>query len=310
MLYSRESPPTPSPKDLLALDCWLTFADHASRSTASSYPDNGSTTSSSNFIPIPELYTDDADLHIIFLQGNGVYFNENTTDPWYRGTRPGPRKLMSGFRNSTPNVYQPEEAASPMACLEKFQFCNANKDCGPLSGTYPAFTEAAPLFNITAFQVENGPVPSDPVGSRFYWYYLALFSVAPDVDLLLRNLGPKALQSQESLLGGFLGPLPDNQWQLDVKYWWATRLAGIQAAFVNTASNTGNAALDEFRVRPYNSYMQDMCDNQVILPTFSNARDGTSRCSAHTKANYKIICRKSKALTSHRSASLDYTSPT
>ncbi|KAK7726503.1 hypothetical protein SLS63_007664 [Diaporthe eres] len=236
-----------------------------------SYPENGSTaTSVSAFIPIPELYTNDGDLHLIFLQGNGVYFYENTTDPWYRATQFGGLRSMGGSSdgpNSTQSVYQPEEAASPLACVERYQFCNASKDCGPLAGKQTALPQAASLFNITAFDVYNNIVPNDPVGSRFYWFYLALFTMPTDLDVMLKNLGPKALLSQQSLLDGLIGPLPDDQWQLDVTYWWATRLASIQAAFVNTAYDTGNAALEAFRIRPYNSYMRDMCDNQKIKST-------------------------------------------
>lgn len=167
--------------------------------------------------------------------------------------------------NLTQNVYLPEEPASPLACVEKFQFCNAGKECGPLSGRFPSVVESSFLFNMTASDVVNANVPDDPVGSRFHWYFHVLFNMATDIGGILQNLGPKALLSQQSLLGGLMGPLPDDQWQLDVTYWWATRLAGIQAAFVNTAHDTGNAALDEFRVRPYNSYVQEMCNNQVSI---------------------------------------------
>lgn len=167
--------------------------------------------------------------------------------------------------NSTQNVYLPEEAASPLACVQKYQLCNAGKECSPLSGRIPTLIESALLFNLTAFDIINDTVPDDPIASRFYWYYHVLFTMATDLDAILSNLGPKALLSQQSLLGSFMGPLPDDQWQLDVTHWWATRLAGIQAVFVNTVYDTGNAALDEFRVRPYNSYMQEMCNNQVRI---------------------------------------------
>lgn len=220
----------------------------------------------SDFVPIPELFSDDGDLHLIFLEGNGLVFYEKNTDPWYRATQLGPPVIMSN--NSTQNVYLPEEAASPLACVERYQFCNAGKECGPLSGTIPTLIESASLFNMAAIDIINETVPEDPIGSRFYWYHLVLLTMAADIDDILDNLGPKALLSQQSLLGGFMGPLPDDQWQLDVTYWWATRLAGIQAAFVNTAHDTGNAALDEFRNRPYNSYMRDMCNNQVSIQSF------------------------------------------
>lgn len=219
-------------------------------------------------------------MHLIFLQGNGVYFYENTTDPWYRATQFGP-PVTVGLTNSTATqtVYQPEEAASPLACIERYQFCNADKDCSPLSGKHIALEQAAPLFNMTAFDIRNGIAPKDPVGSRFFWYLITLFTMTTDFGYMLQNLGPKALQSHESLFGGFMGPLPNNQWQLDVTNWWAIRLAGIQAAFVYTAYGTRNAALDIYRIRPFNSYMQDMCDNQVKLPRFPMHAMTTARCS-------------------------------
>lgn len=236
-------------------------------STLNSYPYNGTTLPGvSEFDPIPELFSDHGDLHLIFLEGNGLFFYAKNTDPWYRVTQLGPPIQM--YNNSTQNVYIPEEPASPLACVEKYQFCNAGKECGPLSGKLNAIVESASLFNITALDMSNDPVPDDPTGSRFYWYYHVLNTMAADIDVILENLGPKALLSQQSLLGGLMGPLPDDQWQLDVTHWWATRLASIQAAFVNTAYDTGNAALDEFRVRPYNSYMREMCNNQVIIEHF------------------------------------------
>lgn len=256
---------------------------NAPRSSFTSYPENGSiATGESHFIPIPELYTDDGDLHLIFLQGNGVLFYENTTDPWYRATEFGGVRYMGSpdGPNSSKFVYQPQEAASPMACVERYQFCNADRECGPLAGTKNAAHEAGPLFNITTFDSYNDIVPNDPVGSRFYWFYRGLFVMATDLVVMLKNLGPKALLSQQSLLDGLIGALPDDQWQLDVTYWWAIRLAGIQASFVNTAYDTGNPALEAYRIRPWNSYMQDMCNNQVSIP----------RPTAHTMITIRHNC--------------------
>lgn len=262
----------------------------------------------SSFIPIPELFSDDGDLHLIFLEGNGLFFYEKVTDPWYRATRLGPS--IFAHNNLSQNVYIPEEPASPLACVERYQFCNAGKECSPLSGTINALVESASLFNMTPFDVINSTVPEDPIGSRFYWYNSVLSTMATDVYVILQNLGPKALLSQQSLLSGVMGPLPDDQWQLDVTYWWAIRLASIQAAFVNTVHDTGNAALDEFRVRPYNSYMQDMCNNQVRIKIIQYTYGRSANTNMKTKTNCITICRKSKAPTTRRSASLDYTSPT
>ena len=201
-------------------------------------------------------------MHLVFLVGNGVYFYEQTTDPWYRGTVSG-ATIIDWATNETRVVYRPEEAASPLGCVEQYQFCNAGKQCGPLAGMSDAVTQAAPYFNMTAFDFSYRVIPDDPVGSRFYWYYIALLGMSIDLDELILNLGPHALISHQSLLDGIMGPLPENQWQLDVTYWWATRLASMQAAFVNTASGSNDAALEEYLVSPYNSHMRGMCNNQV-----------------------------------------------
>lgn len=143
-------------------------------------------------------------MHLIFLQGNGVYFYKNTTDPWYRATQFGGLRSMGGSSdgpNSTQSVYQPEEAASPLACVERYQFCNASKDCGPLAGKQTALPQAASLFNITAFDVYNNIVPDDPVGSRFYWFYLALFTMPTDLDVILKKSRSQGLAVPAELIG-------------------------------------------------------------------------------------------------------------
>lgn len=178
-------------------------------------------------------------------------------------------------QNSSQDVYRLEEAASPLACVEKYQFCNADKECSPLGGKH-SLSQAGPLFNMTAYNADHGIVPHDPIGSRFYWFYHALMSMTTDFEIMLKTLGPKALLSQQALLEGLIGPLPDDQWQREVTYWWAIRLASIQAAFVNTAYDPGDAALENYRIRPYNSHMQAMCDNQVSVPRC------TRRSAPHT----------------------------
>lgn len=45
-------------------------------------------------------------------------------------------------------------------------------------------------------------------------------------------LGTQALRARDSLNGPLLGPLPDNQWQLEVQHWHATSMAYMQATFL------------------------------------------------------------------------------
>lgn len=165
-------------------------------------------------------------------------------------------------------VYQPEEAASPMGCVDQFQFCNpslSGNNCGPLASWADAQVEASPLFGITIEEMESEDVPttSNTMGSRYVWLIQMLAFFQADISTIIMDLGPDALTSLKYLSSGIMGPLPANQWQLDVRYWWATYLASLQAAVVNTAHGPTDPALDPYKVLPFNSHAQDMCNSQV-----------------------------------------------
>lgn len=68
---------------------------------------------------------------------------------------------------------------------------------------------------------------------------------------------------------GLMGPLAENQWQLDVSYWWSTYLASLQAGVVNTARGPSDPGIDPYKEQPDNSYMREMCNNLVRYP-FAN----------------------------------------
>ncbi|KAK7736866.1 hypothetical protein SLS63_003215 [Diaporthe eres] len=187
-----------------------------------------------DFSSIPGLFNPDGDTILIFLSSNGIQFFDMTSDPWYRATIPGDtvhgQQLDEGLV-----VYQPEEAASPMGCVKQFQFCNpsqSSNNCGPLASWADAQNYAAPLFGITTEDFDNAidPPTSNVLGSRFVWLGRVLAWGQASIAGIISNLGPEALTSIKYLSTGVMGPLPVDQWQLDVRYWWATFLASLQAA--------------------------------------------------------------------------------
>lgn len=229
-----------------------------------------------DFAPIPGLLNPDGDLALIFLSSNGIGFYDITSDPWYRATVPGDtvytEKISEGWVE-----YQSEEAASPMGCVTQYQFCNpslSDNNCGPLASWADAQDESARLFGLTAEEMENGTVPatSNTIGSRYSWLIQAFVSAQPSIATIILNLGPDALTSLKYLNGGMMGPLPANQWQLDVRYWWATYMAVLQAAVVNSAYGPTDPALAPYKVLPFNSHARDMCNNQVRY-SFMKAHD-------------------------------------
>lgn len=220
-----------------------------------------------DFIPIPGLFNPDGDTVLVFLTSNGIEFWDQTSDPWYRATVPGDTIQMQRPDKQVV-VYQSEEAASPMGCVRQFQFCNpslSSNQCGPLVSWADAQVESAPLFGITTAEMQNEtyPNPSSAIGSRYAWLIQVLTWAQGTIESVILNLGPDALASLKELNDGIMGPLPNNQWQLDVRYWWATFLSSTQAAVVNAAHGPADPALDPYKVLPMNAHARDMCNNQV-----------------------------------------------
>lgn len=224
---------------------------------------------SSAFVPIPELFRSDGDIEIIFLVGNGVQFYEQTEDPWYRVTALG-KQIVDHTWEGTRKLYSPEEAASPLACVEQYQFCNTaltpDKQCGPLASWNDAVTESALLFNITGSQdVEDEYVTTNPAAIQFFWIVLQMNYAAGKLQTLLQTLGPQSLASKANLIQGIMGRLPSNQWQFDVTHWWSTYLASIQAAFVETAIGPSDPTgeLEQYKDLPWNDHTRKLCNSQV-----------------------------------------------
>jgi hypothetical protein len=217
--------------------------------------------------PIPELSTPAADLLLVFLSANGVSFWNRTDDPWYRGTIPGWIEHAAAY--GAYQLYSAEVAASPLCCVQQYQFCNATGYCGPLAGFNEAVEGAVAFFNASQEIMNNSTyVPVGRMASRLNWY-LDLINV-PTQSLFnqLDSAGASALLSQQNIYNAVLGPIPNNQWQLDVQYWWATQLANVQASFVAAAIGPRSPVLREFSYLPGDSGAQSICDNQVGLSLY------------------------------------------
>ena len=224
-----------------------------------SYVLNGITfAASSDFAPIPGLFSSEGDLILTFLFGNGVEFLERTDDPWYRGNVPAQNVRWDGI------VYRMDQAASPMACLRQYQFCNPalpeEGRCGLLTGFAEAQYQAAPLFNITRDQMFNitieqmvkKDIPQTPAAARYIWLVILLTLTVPSPATLINIRGPNSLASQQSLTrsSSMLGSIPSNQWQLDVENWWAIYMASLQAGMVNIAYGSHDPALKPYEIPP------------------------------------------------------------
>lgn len=217
------------------------------------------------FTPDSRLFRPDADLSLIFLSGNGVAFYEPTNDPWYRGSVPWLE--VKNEEDNVPGqwkrtVYRPDEAASPMGCIQQYQYCNSKHKCGQLASFYDAVTTAAPFFDTPIEAFGGYAQTSGQTSSHFSWFETIIYS-SYQLLALLNGLGSASLASRRNFQLGYVWKIPSNQWKLDVMHWWTTLLAAKQAAFVIAAHGPMDPLLHQNMILPENEFMQQLCRNQV-----------------------------------------------
>ncbi|KAK5636347.1 hypothetical protein RRF57_012059 [Xylaria bambusicola] len=226
------------------------------------------------FTPIPELARPDGDTTMVFLSGNGVPFGQLMDDGWYRATD-FLTTISHSLASGAQKVYRPSVAASPMGCVEQWQWCNSayprDSGCGPLAGQSDALYGAARLFNLTNEDLySDRPLSSEASGTRLIWPALLTFGYPTALPSLLGHLGAKSLASQSRLYSGVQWALPNNQWQLDVIQWWNTILASVQASwlvvdsFVEAAQGSSDPEFREYIAPPLNEDEQKLCNSQKI----------------------------------------------
>lgn len=102
---------------------------------------------------------------------------------------------------------------------------------------------------------------------RWNWILGAMMQASPDIAALASSQPAQSLTSRKRLFGGLQGPLPDNQWQLDVEHWYASVLAALQEVFVDIATGPADAALAPLLLRPENEQQRRLCASQKIRST-------------------------------------------
>lgn len=173
----------------------------------------------SDFTPDPAIVKQDGDVTLIFLSGNGLLFVPQADDDWYRATVPNGYVIASNSTKEMLGVYRPEEAASPLGCVEQYQWCRdpTRGQCGNLDGRFGAVFSAAPLFNVTSEDLDHRrPVSSNKMGSLLLWSYYNIFQSGFSLYGVVSTLGPTSLASHLMVATGSVGSLAKNQWQLDV----------------------------------------------------------------------------------------------
>lgn len=95
------------------------------------------------------------------------------------------------------------------------------------------------------------------------WMFFMRMTVVDSVYKLVNILGVSMLTSRDSLISGLQGPLPDDQWQIDVEHWLSTYLAALQKGFVDFATGPSDPHMAPFLLMPYGNKSDTFCKKQV-----------------------------------------------
>ncbi|GAP90397.2 hypothetical protein SAMD00023353_4900340 [Rosellinia necatrix] len=218
-------------------------------------------------ILIPELFRPDGDASIMFLEGNGVAFNQRMDDDWYRATIPG-ANISSPIKDGITVYYTPEEAASPLGCFEQYQFCFADQ-CGPLASFNDAIVESAPIVHSTPDMIQPGSqITGNRAAMSLIWLATVIGASFRNGASVVGKLGPSSLASQSSLSRGIqFVTSPQEQWKKDVENWFNISLATLQSGFISTVIRPSDANLEKAILPPTDDFQKGLCDSQKIRST-------------------------------------------
>ncbi|KAF3025106.1 hypothetical protein E8E14_014606 [Neopestalotiopsis sp. 37M] len=208
------------------------------------------------FIPVPGLNRSDGDSVIVYLSADGVIFDQPMQDEWYRAQSPGGPPLEVGRLKDFKKYWVADEPATPLGCVMQHQYCNlalpTGSNCGPLGSFYDSAWKAIPIFNAT----DQGYSLLD------YVYNLHAYGAPVHIYELLNHLGASSLASQSQLVNGRqYTSQPTTQWQSDVRHWFATLSAALQAAYIDTVLGPDDAELNNYRRTPEDQE-QIFCNSQ------------------------------------------------
>ncbi|KAJ8127132.1 hypothetical protein O1611_g6506 [Lasiodiplodia mahajangana] len=222
----------------------------------------------SGFLPIDAMIRDDADVELYFLSGNGVTFLEPSDDAWYR-VAAAPNNVVVSDANQWEAVplYFPSEPASPLGCVDQYQFCNVvsgTSKCGPLASRRDALRGVIDLFNTTYFNLAAINATTKPAALLTYFSYPSSYL---SVTKVVSHLGPSSLQSQRYLDDGNQYFLETGQWQLDVARWWDISMAGRQGSFLSLAYGPSDPSVLAQHTNYTSPELKELCDSQKIRTT-------------------------------------------
>lgn len=191
-----------------------------------------------------------------------MVYVEPMDDPWYSAHLQFPGVVLRSHNlKGNASVWFRDNPVSVLGCAEQFQFCNphlpANSSCTSLVGLDKALNMTDSLWRSPA---QN---------TSFSGISYAFGEYGIHLDDIVDSLGVSSLTARNSLYGGVQGPLPNNQWQLEVQYWHSISMALLQREVVEQATGPTSETVYPWLVKPQTKGEQALCHNQVSFIFFN-----------------------------------------
>lgn len=178
-------------------------------------------------------------------------------DPWYSAHTliPGAKLTFVGWNDLELHGRFADQTISTLGCTKQYQICYPDssgnpKTCSRLGGKQELYylleslPQSSKLKNLTSWAIQAA-------------------LTGKEMDAFIQTQRGYSLRARFVLVSGSSGPLPDNQWQVDVEGWHASTLAAMQGAAVDAATGPASPAMRQFWVPPSNEQDNYLCHNQV-----------------------------------------------
>lgn len=199
----------------------------------------------SDFLPIPELALENADLNLIFLSYTGMYLGP-VSDPWFSANR------KHDFDSPLPFLrerYERDDAISTMSCTEQHEFCTSRNDCTGLLGFNQV--QNVQWFNDILSPNENATfdrILRGVADSRLWYVTQVLQLTTTPVLASMKSFDGKSGATISSVL-------PEDQWQRELEFWHAISMAQLQRTVARWATG---------QIVPKPEYLQNATDSQDV----------------------------------------------
>jgi len=203
------------------------------------------------FVPVPAINTTDADLSLLFIAANSVWYQEPCSDPIF-----GAHQL-----NELSGVYYADYWVTPLGCIEQYRVCSPQSNaCTPYMGLWQ--------LDATLDTGDADRLGLNTVQQQTFHRLFTALQVSNVYYATFTRLG-SALRASETLSGLNQRYLPPNQWHLEVASWFDSGLARLQQIAQEYATGpdvvpSGSFIASPDLTEPTDIIWAGMCHSQLI----------------------------------------------